>query len=148
MKSRHLQCLEHIETQLKTLPIITGGVWFERTDAFLRGFENAINIRPDLAPLEPDSTCRGTWTMRLYVDILVELGPVMKVADPIWCAVHSLLMADQSVGGTANSIEPFPRTEGNEPAVRWLPVDGENQPGVLSTAWLVRVRTMEGDLTQ
>lgn len=127
---------------------VTGRVYRERTEALARGEVPAIVVYPMLAIRDPDTTCRDSWIVRVHCDIMVGGGPTSGQADPIWSSMHALLMADQSVGGTANGIEPWPRSEGGQPALQWERVEGENQPGVLSTAWLLRVRTMQGDVTQ
>lgn len=148
MTSKHERIISHIMTTLAGADGVTGRVWRDRSEAFARGELPALCVYWEDAPTEQDTTCRNTWFIKVIVDILVDGGPVGQVADPIWCSVHSLLMADQTVGGYANGIEPYPRTMGNTPAVQTERVAGENQPGILSTAWLVRARTMSTDITQ
>ena len=148
MTSKHERIISQIMTTLAGADGVTGRVWRDRSEAFARAELPALCVYWEEAQLDPDTTCRGTWLIRVMVDILVDGGPVGQVADPIWCSVHSLLMADQTVGGHASGIEPFPRSMGNTPAAKCESVPGENQPGVLSTAWLVRARTMIGDITQ
>lgn len=147
MNSRQELAIREIMTILAGAAGVTGRVYRERTEAFVRGEFPAIVVYPVAATRDPDSTCRDTWNLRVHCDILVSGGPTSELTDPIWVSAHALLMANQSLGGHATGIEPWPRSEGGPPALQWERPDGENNPGILSTAWLVRVRTMEGDVT-
>lgn len=146
--SRHEQAIAQIVTTLQATYGVGGRVWRDRAEALARSELPALVIYPENAPRLPETTCRDSWAMLVMVDILVDGGAVSQVADPIWCDVHALLMADPSLAGHSSGIEPFPRNEGNVPALQWIREAGDNQPGVLSTAWLVRIRTMGGDVTQ
>lgn len=146
--SRIEQAIAHIVATLQPTYAVGGRIWRDRAEALVQAELPALVVYPENSPRMPDTTCRDLWNVLVIVDILVSGGPVSQVADPIWCDVYARLMADQSVGGHASGIEPFPRGEGNVPALQWIRESAENQPGVLSTAWLVRVRTMGADVTQ
>lgn len=148
--SRQELAIRQILLTLATVPEIAGTpprVFRERKEAF-RGQLPAIVVYPTSAARSPDTTCRDTWRLRIQCDILVAGGPTSALTDPIWTSMVPLLMADQSVGGNAVGIELWPDTEGGPPAIEWEPVEGDNDQGVMRTAWLLRVRTMESDVTR
>jgi hypothetical protein len=78
------------------------------------------------------------WTLTLAVDTLISGAPLSTLADPIRVDAHSRLMADESLGGLAFSIEPG--------RVEWSAESGEI--GILSMTYGIIYRTLATDLTQ
>ena len=140
--SRIELAIRQIKTILTPTDGINGRIWRDREEAFNVERElPALVIYPERSLRIPATTCRDLWDLVVMVDICVAGGPVSELADPIWCDVHARLMVDPM------GLEPAPPGEGRPPALQWIRVDGEGRPGILSTAWLVQVRTMGGDVT-
>ena len=86
-------------------------------------------------PSEPQvSTNHVEWLISLEVAVYVVAPVPSTAADPILCQSWSMMMADRTLGGLAQSVTPG--------QVKWLAVDtGEGNAGWVIQPWLIRYRT-------
>lgn len=152
MTTRTEQILEHLTGTttgggiLGTAAGVGGRVYRDRAEAFaqpgrtLRQELPALAVFPQLDdPTTEFSTCRTRWVLTLHILVVISGGSVSKLADPIRASIHSLLMAEKTLGGLAMTVRPGP--------ARWEPDKGNDSPGVLDLTYQVEYLTDQDDLT-
>jgi hypothetical protein len=134
------QILAAVATTLAATSGATGRVYRSRQEAFSRNESPAVVIEPgpESIAAEPVSTCKIDHTMTLVVAVYARGTIPDQVADPVVKSVHSLLMADRSIGGRVMDIWP----QGRDP---------QFEKGDLAAVWevltyRVRYRTSVTDL--
>jgi hypothetical protein len=140
MTTKREQILAAVATKLAPTVGAAGRVYRSRQEAFSRNESPAVVIEPgpDNAATEPASTCKIDWSFTLVIAVYARGTIADQVADPVVKSVHSLLMADRSLGGLVMDVWPIgrdPQLERAELAAVWE---------VLT--YLVRYRTSIEDL--
>jgi len=140
MTTKREQILAAVATKLTPTVGAAGRVYRSRQEAFSRNESPAVVIEPgpDNAATEPASTCKIDWSFTLVIAVYARGTIADQVADPVVKSVHSLLMADRSLGGLVMDVWPIgrdPQLERAELAAVWE---------VLT--YLVRYRTSIEDL--
>jgi hypothetical protein len=120
---------------------VGGRVYRSRVEAFARNEAPAIVIEPgnDVPASEPISTCRIDWRLDVLVQIHTRGAIPDQLAAPIVASVHSLLMADQTLGGLALDVWPGTVQHQREQA--------DAAAGWVTCPYSVRYRTSTTDLT-
>lgn len=139
MTSKREAILAHVTTLLSSVTGLAAAPYRSRVEAFARNESPAIVVEPGTDSATPVTIEHINWELRLLVAVHVRGTPADQLADPIIQQVHSLLMADRSLGGRALDVWP-------------LDVDPQVDPGDQSSGWFVcsyrvRYRTMASDLT-
>jgi hypothetical protein len=134
------QILAAVATTLAATSGATGRVYRSRQEPLSRNESPAVVIEPgpESIAAEPVSTCKIDHTMTLVVAVYARGTIPDQVADPVVKSVHSLLMADRSIGGRVMDIWP----QGRDP---------QFSEGDLAAVWevltyRVRYRTSVTDL--
>ncbi len=140
MSTKQEQILAAVATKLAPTTGVSGRVYRSRQEAFSRNESPAVVIEPgpDNAAPEPASTCKIDWTFTLVVAVYARGTIPDQVADSVVKSVHSLLMADRSIGGLTMDLWPLGR-------------DPQFEKGDLAAVWVVlsyrvRYRTSVTDL--
>ena len=140
MSTKQEQILAAVATKLAPTTGVSGRVYRSRQEAFSRNESPAVVIEPgpDNSAPEPVSTCKIDWTFTLVVAVYARGTIPDQVADPVVKSVHSLLMADRSIGGLTMDLWPLGR-------------DPQFEKGDLAAVWVVlsyrvRYRTSVTDL--
>ncbi len=135
------QILEAIKDTLEGTTGVGTRIYRSRTEAFARNEAPCLLIEPeiDTAQEQAVSNCRIDW--RLPVSIAVHTrGPIPEqLAAPIIDSLHSLLMADRTLGGLAFDIWPA--------EVRHEREQADATAGWTTCTYTVRYRTLVHDLT-
>jgi hypothetical protein len=113
MTTKREQILAAVNTLLAATAGATGRVYRSKQEAFSRAESPSVVIEPgpSRAKDEPVSTCKIDWTFTLVIEIYARGAIPDQVADPVVASIHSLLMADQTLGGLAMSIWPGDRDD-------------------------------------
>ena len=141
MPTRREQILSAVATALAGTSGVSGRVYRSRQEAFSRSESPSVIVEPGPASSgpEPVSTCKIDHTLTLVVLVYARGLIPDQVADPVVQSVHSLLMADRTLGGLALDIWPLSRDPQFEAADTAAVVE------VLS--YRVRYRTSVTDLS-
>jgi hypothetical protein len=112
MTTKREQILAAVDTLLAATAGATGRVYRSRQEAFGKGESESVVIEPgpSSATAEPVSTCKIDWAFTLVILVYARGTVPDQVADPVVKSVHSLLMADRSLGGLVMDIWPMSRT--------------------------------------
>ena len=113
MTTKREQILAAVDTLLAATAGAAGRVYRSRQEAFSRNESPAVVILPGGSPASPEpvSTCKIDWTFTLVIEIYARGAIPDQVADPVVKSIHSLLMADRSLGGLAMDIWPGDRDD-------------------------------------
>jgi hypothetical protein len=105
------QILAQVDTILAATSGATGRVYRSRQEPLSRNESPAVVIQPGPEPksAEPVSTCKIDHAFTLVVAVYARGAIPDQVADPVVKSVHSLLMADRTIGGLAMDIWPLDR---------------------------------------
>jgi hypothetical protein len=111
MATRREQILSAVATTLASASGANGRVYRSRQEPLSRNESPAVVIQPGPEPksFEPVSTCKIDHTLTLVVAVYARGTIPDQAADPIVESVHSLLMADRSLGGLVMDIWPIDR---------------------------------------
>jgi hypothetical protein len=112
MTTKREQILAAVDTLLAATAGATGRVYRSRQEAFSRAESPSVVIEPgpSTSSPEPVSTCKIDTVFTLVVAVIARGTVPDQVADPVVKSVHSLLMADRSLGGLVMDIWPMSRT--------------------------------------
>ena len=141
------QILSAVAATLADTAGATGRIYRSRTEAYSRNESPAVSIEPglDTAATQPISTCHIDWTFQLVIAVFTrgEHGSgrlsADQVADPVVQSIHTLLMADRSIGGLAMDLLPISR----DPQI----ISAEDPSMVCLLTYQVRYRTSLEDLS-
>ena len=141
MPTRREQILSAVAAALATTSGANGRVYRSRQEAFSRSESPSVIVEPgpESSGPEPVSTCKIDHTLTLVVAVYARGLVPDQEADPVVQSVHSLLMADRSLGGLVMDIWPLSRDPQFEAA------DSAAVVEVLS--YRVRYRTSVTDLS-
>jgi hypothetical protein len=141
MTTRREQILVQVATTLAATSGVSGRVYRSRQEAFSRAESLSVIIEPGPESSGPEqvSTCKIDHTLTLAVGVYARGTVPDQVADPVVQSVHSLLMADRTLGGLVMDIWPLSRNPEFDAA------EGAAVVEVLS--YRVRYRTSVTDLS-
>lgn len=111
MTTKREQILSAVATALAATNGVTGRVYRSRQEPLSRNESPAVVIQPgsESQSFEPVSTCKIDHTLTLVVAVYARGTIPDQVADPVVKSVHSLLMADRTLGGRVMDIWPLAR---------------------------------------
>jgi hypothetical protein len=112
MSTKREQILAAVNTLLAATAGATGRVYRSRQEAFSRAESPSVVIEPgpSTSSPEPVSTCKIDHLFTLVIAVIARGTVPDQVADPVAKSIHSLLMADRSLGGLVMDIWPMSRT--------------------------------------
>jgi hypothetical protein len=152
MATRQEQIVAYAAALLVGADGVGNRIYRSRQEAYSRDESPSISVEPgpDTASSQPVSTCYIDWTFQLVIAVFSRGTvppsgtPLMglsadQVADPVIQSIHSLLMADRSIGGLAMDVWPISR----DPQM----VSAEDPSIVTVLTYQVRYRTGVLDLS-
>ena len=140
MTTRREQILTAITTALAGTTGVGSRIYRSRVEAFSRGESPAISLEPiNDTPATNTSLPTLDWSLTVRIAVIVRGAIPDQLADPIVESLHSLLMADLSLGGLAMDIIPA--------SVDWQLIEADQPAGVVLCDYLIRYRTSVGSLS-
>lgn len=140
MATRREQILAQIVTTLASTTGVSGRVYRSRATAVARAESPAIIVEPvtDTAQ-QVTSLPKLDWTLRVRVVVVSRSVDSYTDADSVIESMHSLLMADLTLGGVAIDVQPV--------LTSFDFIDADQPAGVFSNEYDVKYRTQVGDLS-
>lgn len=140
MATRREQILAQIATTLASTAGVSGRVYRSRATAVARAESPAIIVEPvtDTAQ-QVTSLPKLDWTLRVRVVVVSRSANSYTDADSVIESMHSLLMADLTLGGIAIDVQPV--------LTSFDFIDADQPAGVFSNEYDVKYRTQVADLT-
>ena len=140
MTTRREQILTAITTALAGTTGVGSRIYRSRVEAFSRGESPAISLEPiNDTPATNTSLPTLDWSLTVRIAVIVRGAIPDQLADPIVESLHSLVMADLSLGGLAMDIIPA--------SVDWQLIEADQPAGVVLCDYVVRYRTSVGSLS-
>jgi hypothetical protein len=140
MTTRREQILSAITTALAGTTGVGSRIYRSRVEAFSRGESPAISLEPiNDTPATNTSLPTLDWSLTVRIAVIVRGAIPDQLADPIVESLHSLVMADLSLGGLAMDIIPA--------SVDWQLIEADQPAGVVLCDYLIRYRTSVGSLS-
>ena len=140
MTTRREQILSAITTALAGTTGVGSRIYRSRVEAFSRGESPAISLEPiNDTPATNTSLPTLDWSLTVRIAVIVRGAIPDQLADPIVESLHSLVMADLSLGGLAMDIIPA--------SVDWQLIEADTPAGVVLCDYVVRYRTSVGSLS-
>ena len=140
MTTRREQILTAITTALAGTTGVGSRIYRSRVEAFSRGESPAISLEPiNDTPATNTSLPTLDWSLTVRIAVIVRGAIPDQLADPIVESLHSLVMADLSLGGLAMDIIPA--------SVDWQLIEADQPAGVVLCDYLIRYRTSVGSLS-
>ena len=141
MTTKRENILAAVKTALTGTTGVGTRIYRSRVEPFSRGESPAIIVEPiSDTPEQNTSLPTLDWTLTVRVSVIVRGDVPDQVADPIVESLHSKIMADLTLGGSAIDVQPGTTT--------FEMVDADQPAGVIGVEYLVRYRTRLADLTQ
>ncbi|MEL0151634.1 MAG: hypothetical protein VW779_00325 [Halieaceae bacterium] len=140
MATRREQILAQIVATLASTTGVSGRVYRSRATAVARAESPAIIVEPvtDTAQ-QVTSLPKLDWTLRVRVVVVSRSANSYTDADSVIESMHSLLMADLTLGGVAIDVQPV--------LTSFDFIDADQPAGVFSNEYDVKYRTQVGDLS-
>ena len=140
MATRREQILAQIATTLASTAGVSGRVYRSRSTAVARAESPAIIVEPvtDTAQ-QVTSLPKLDWTLRVRIVVVSRSVNSYTDADSVIESMHSLLMADLTLGGIAIDVQPV--------LTSFDFIDADQPAGVFSNEYDVKYRTQVADLT-
>ena len=140
MTTRREQIISAIATALASTSGVSGRIYRSRVEAFSRGESPAISLEPiNDTPTTSTSLPTLDWALTVRIAVIVRGAIPDQLADPIVQSLHSLVMADPSLGGYAMDIVPA--------SVDFQLIEADQPAGVVLCDYVIRYRTSLADLT-
>ena len=140
MTTRREQILSAITTALAGTTGVGSRIYRSRVEAFSRGESPAISLETiNDTPATNTSLPTLDWSLTVRIAVIVRGAIPDQLADPIVESLHSLVMADLSLGGLAMDIIPA--------SVDWQLIEADQPAGVVLCDYLIRYRTSVGSLS-
>lgn len=114
-------------------------IYRSRVEPLSRGEAPAIVVEPLNDSAEQNAVPKLDWALAVRVSVIVRGIVPDQIADPIVQSMHSKIMADKSLGGYAQDIQPR--------SVSFDFIESDQPTGVISCDYVVTYRTAEADLT-
>lgn len=106
MASRREQILAAIATTLASAAGVDGRSYRSRMEALSRDEAPALVVEPGQDAAQVVNLCKLNWTLDVLISVYARGEEPDKLADPTIVSVHSLLMADRTIGGLAYDLVP------------------------------------------
>ena len=140
MTTRREQILSAITTALAGTTGVGSRIYRSRVEAFSRGESPAISLEPiNDTPATNTSLPTLDWSLTVRIAVIVRGAIPDQLADPIVESLHSLVMADLSLGGLAMDIIAG--------STDWQLVEADQPAGLVLCEYVVRYRTSVGSLS-
>jgi len=140
MTTKREQILAQVASSLASTAGVSGRVYRSRATAVARAESPAIIIEPVNNTVQQiTSLPKLDHTLRVRVVVVVRSSSPDTDADPVIESMHSLLMADLTVGGLAIDIQPV--------LTNFEYLDADKPAGVYSNEYNILYRTSVSDLS-
>ena len=131
--------IANVRTALTGTTGVSTRIYRSRVEPFARGESPAIVVEPVSDQASTDvSFCRTDWSLTVRIAVIVRGAIPDQQADSIVQDLHAKVMADQTIGGYAMSIEPR--------GVQFDMVEADQPAGVIACDYLIRYRTAVANL--
>lgn len=139
MTTRRESIIAGIRTALTGTTGVSTRIYRSRVEPITRGESPAIVVEPISDQANTDvSFCKTDWTLTIRIAVIVRGAIPDHQADAIVEDLHSKVMADQTIGGYAMSIEPR--------GVQFDMIEADQPAGVIACDYLIRYRTAVANL--
>lgn len=139
MTTRRESIIAGVRSALTGTTGVSTRIYRSRVEPITRGESPAIVVEPVSDQANTDvSFCKTDWTLTIRIAVIVRGVIPDQQADAIVEDLHSKVMADQTIGGYAMSIEPR--------GVQFDMVEADQPAGVISCDYLIRYRTAVANL--
>ena len=139
MTTRRESIIAGIRTALTGTTGVSTRIYRSRVEPITRGESPAIVVEPVSDQASTDvSFCKTDWTLTIRIAVIVRGAIPDQQADAIVEDLHSKVMADQTIGGYAMSIEPR--------GVQFDMIEADHPAGVIACDYLIRSRTAVANL--
>jgi hypothetical protein len=139
MTTRRESILATIASSLAGTTGVSTRIYRSRVEPITRGESPAIVVEPISDQANTDvSFCKTDWTLTVRIAVIVRGIIPDQQADATIESLHAKVMADQTIGGYAMSIEPR--------GVQFDMVEADQPAGVIACDYLIRYRTAVANL--
>jgi len=139
MTTRRESILATIASSLAGTTGVSTRIYRSRVEPITRGESPAIVVEPISDQANTDvSFCKTDWTLTVRIAVIVRGIIPDQQADATVESLHAKVMADQTVGGYAMSIEPR--------GVQFDMIEADQPAGVIACDYLIRYRTAVANL--
>ena len=131
--------IANIRTALTGATGVSTRIYRSRVEPFARGESPAIVVEPVSDQASTDvSFCKTDWSLTVRIAVIVRGAIPDQQADSIVQDLHAKVMADQTIGGYAMSIQPR--------GVQFDMIEADQPAGVIACDYLIRYRTAIANL--
>lgn len=139
MTTRRESILAAIASSLAGTTGVSTRIYRSRVEPIARNESPAIVVEPISDQANTDvSFCKTDWSLTVRIAVIVRGSIPDQHADAIIESLHAKVMADQTIGGYAMSIEPR--------GVQFDMVEADQPAGVIACDYLIRYRTAVANL--
>jgi hypothetical protein len=139
MTTRRESILATIASSLAGTTGVSTRIYRSRVEPITRGESPAIVVEPISDQANTDvSFCKTDWSLTVRIAVIVRGIIPDQQADATIESLHSKVMADQTIGGYAMSIEPR--------GVQFDMIEADQPAGVIACDYLIRYRTAVANL--
>jgi hypothetical protein len=139
MTTRRESILATIASSLAGTTGVSTRIYRSRVEPITRGESPAIVVEPISDQANTDvSFCKTDWSLTVRIAVIVRGIIPDQQADATIESLHAKVMADQTVGGYAMSIEPR--------GVQFDMIEADQPAGVIACDYLIRYRTAVANL--
>ncbi len=139
MTTRRESILAAIASSLTGTTGVSTRIYRSRVEPITRGESPAIVVEPISDQANTDvSFCKTDWSLTVRIAVIVRGIIPDQQADATIESLHAKVMADQTVGGYAMSIEPR--------GVQFDMIEADQPAGVIACDYLIRYRTAVANL--
>jgi len=140
MTTRRESILATIASSLAGTTGVSTRIYRSRVEPITRGESPAIVVEPISDQANTDvSFCKTDWSLTVRIAVIVRGIIPDQQADATIESLHAKVMADQTIGGYAMSIEPR--------GVQFDMIEADQPAGVIACDYLIRYRTAVANLT-
>jgi hypothetical protein len=133
------QVLEAIVATLNAGGGVGANVYRSRVTPVARGESPAVIVEPTQDTASQATTYKIDWGLTVSVTVLVRSETPDQTADPIVQKVHQKIMADLSLGGYSQDIQPQ--------QVKFDFIEADVPTGIVTCDYLILYRTSLQDIT-
>ena len=139
MTTRRESILATIASSLAGTTGVSTRIYRSRVEPITRGESPAIVVEPISDQANTDvSFCKTDWSLTVRIAVIVRGIIPDQQADATIESLHAKVMADQTIGGHAMSIEPR--------GVQFDMIEADQPAGVIACDYLIRYRTAVANL--
>jgi hypothetical protein len=139
MTTRRESILATIASSLAGTTGVSTRIYRSRVEPITRGESPAIVVEPISDQANTDvSFCKTDWSLTVRIAVIVRGTIPDQQADATIESLHAKVMANQTVGGYAMSIEPR--------GVQFDMIEADQPAGVIACDYLIRYRTAVANL--